>query len=75
MEVSSATPDAQGVRLIPLGEVIKLTGRGRSRIYAAVAAREFPQPIKDGTSSRWLEREVLAWIAARVAERDAKAAA
>jgi len=75
MEVSSATPDAQGVRLIPLSEVTRLTGRRRSRIYAEIKAGRFPQIVRDGASSRWVESEIFAWNAARVRERDAKAAA
>lgn len=72
---NTAHSDAQGVRLIPLPEVIRLTGRGRSRIYAEIKAGRFPQPIRDGASSRWVESEIVAWIAARIAERDARAAA
>lgn len=69
------TPDAQSIRLVSLVEVIRLTGRGRSRIYAAVAQGEFPKPIKDGASTRWVEGEILAWVRNRIAERDAKAVA
>jgi len=65
-------PEAQCIRLISISEVIRLTGRGRSRIYAAVAQGEFPKPIKDGSSARWVESEVANWIADRIAERDAK---
>jgi len=69
------TSEAQSIRLIPLTEVIRLTGRGRSRIYAEMGAGRFPQSIKDGASTRWCEHEVIAWLAERVRERDAKAAA
>ena len=63
-----AAPEA---RLISLTDVIRLTGRGRSRIYESARAGEFPAPIKDGASSRWLLSEVTNWIARRVAARDA----
>lgn len=74
MAVAQAT-ETQSFRLIPLTEVIRLTGRGRSRIYAAVAANDFPKPLKDGASTRWVESEVLGWIADRIAGRDARGAA
>ena len=74
MECNTRT-DAQGVRLIHLTEVIRFTGRGRSRIYSEIKAGRFPRPVHDGASSRWVESEILAWIATRIAERDARAAA
>lgn len=68
-------PEAQSVRLIPISEVIRLTGRGRSRIYAEMKAGRFPKAIKDGASTRWNSLEIDSWNAERVRERDAKAAA
>ena len=62
-------------RLIDLGEVCKKTGCGKTSTYEGVRAKTFPAPVKIGASSRWVEREVDAWIAARVAERDTKTAA
>ena len=35
--------------LIRIPNVIALTGRGRSSIYAAIAANTFPRPIKIGS--------------------------
>jgi prophage regulatory protein len=70
MAAIANAPNAQCVRLIDLREVERLSGRRRSGIYAGVVAGEFPRPIKDGARSRWVESEVLAWIAARIAERD-----
>jgi predicted DNA-binding transcriptional regulator AlpA len=40
-------------------------------LYRGIKARTYPKPIKIGSSSRWLESELLACIAARVADRDA----
>lgn len=59
-------------RLLPLSEVRQRTSKSRSAIYAALRTSPptFPRPIKDGFSSRWLESEIEAWIAARVAARD-----
>ena len=60
------------LRLISLSEVIRLTARGRSRIYADIQAGAFPAPIKDGASSRWVEAEVAQWVQARIADRDVR---
>lgn len=43
------------------------TGQGVSSIYKDITQGEFPRPIKKGRSSFWLESEVDAVIAARVA--------
>jgi len=60
-------------RLLTLSEVIQRTRKSRSAIYAALRTTPptFPRPIKDGISTRFVESEVLAWIAARIAERGA----
>lgn len=48
------------------------TGRSRSRIYAEIQAGTFPKPVKLGPRAiGFVSEEVDAWIAARVAERDA----
>jgi prophage regulatory protein len=75
MVVQNVSQDACTARLIPLHEVTKLTGRGRSNIYTGINAGTFPSPIKDGASSRWLLSEIEQWIRERVAERDRSAAA
>ncbi len=74
MQAMSVPTDGQTIRLIPLSEVMRLTGRGRSNIYASQRAGTFPTPIKDGSSSRWVLSEVESWIRSRVAERDKAAA-
>jgi prophage regulatory protein len=51
------------------------TGLRRSTIYERVAEGEFPAPINLGARAvGWLESEVSAWIAARVAQSRKKAA-
>ena len=74
MQAISAPTDGHSIRLIPLSEVMRLTGRGRSNIYACARAGSFPTPIKDGSSSRWVLSEVDSWIRSRVAARDKAAA-
>ena len=52
------------------------TGLSRSEIYRRISARTFPAPVKLGErASAWNATEIDGWIAARIAERDAKAAA
>jgi prophage regulatory protein len=60
-------------------EVERLTGMGRSAIYARLDCkhpqydRTFPRPVPMGTTSvRWISSEVDAWIKARIADRDAR---
>jgi prophage regulatory protein len=53
-------------------DVERATGLPRSSIYALIAAKKFPKPIKLGSkSSGWLEAEIIEWQRARAAERDA----
>jgi prophage regulatory protein len=58
--------------LLPLAEVMRRTCKSRTSIYAGIRSNppKFPRPIKDGFSSRWLENEVDAWVAERIAARD-----
>jgi prophage regulatory protein len=62
--------------LLRLPQVKARTGLSRSELYRRMAAGDFPQPVKLGTrASAWPESEVSAWCEARIAARDAKAAA
>jgi prophage regulatory protein len=61
------TPD-----LLPIGVVEQRTGLKKSRIYQLIAAGAFPQPVRAGARAiRFVSTEVDAWVAARIAERDA----
>lgn len=58
-------------RFLRRPEVCDRTGLKTSTLYERIAAREFPAPLK--ISKRiavWLEEDVAAWQAARIAERD-----
>lgn len=56
--------------LIRRKEVERLTALSRSRIYALMAAGDFPKPVQLGAMSvAWLEIEIREWIAARIANR------
>lgn len=62
--------------LLRLPQVKARTGLSRSEIYRRVQSGDFPAPVKLGErASAWPEHEVIAWCEARIAERDAKAAA
>jgi prophage regulatory protein len=53
-------------------EVLQVTKLCRATIYNHVKAGLFPKPIKlNGRASGWLKSEVMSWIEARKAERDA----
>ena len=63
-----------GLTLERLPAVKARTGMSRSEIYRRIALGDFPRPIKLGErASAWPEHEVTAWIASRIAARDAKA--
>lgn len=62
------------MKLIPLKQVMEMTSLGRSTIYRYISENKFPKQIALGAkNSAWIEREVLEWIATRVAERNLSA--
>ncbi len=69
---SPASP--AGLILERLPQVKARTGLSRSTIYRRIALGTFPRQAKLGErASGWPEHEVTAWIASRIAARDAKA--
>jgi prophage regulatory protein len=59
-----------------LSKVTERTGLSRSAVYRKIVAGTFPPPVKLGQrASAWCTVEVDRWIADRISERDAKAAA
>lgn len=74
MKLSITAPVANH-RLIRLPEVQRLTGLGRSQIYALASKGCFPKPLKlSERCSAWVEHEVMTWIRDRMdAARRAKA--
>ncbi len=53
-------------RLLTLRDVTAVTALSRSAIYALIAESRFPKPIRIGTRAvRWVEQEVLDFIASR----------
>jgi prophage regulatory protein len=61
---------AKPLRLLRLVQVMDMTGLGKTKIYALQAERKFPMRVQiTGYSVGWIEHEVQAWIAERVAAR------
>jgi prophage regulatory protein len=75
MTLDNLTPPASGALILQrLPEVKARCGLSRSEIYRRVSMGDFPAPVKLGErASAWPEHEVSAWIASRIAARDAKA--
>ncbi len=72
--MAKQTPSAPSLSLVILRrrEVEARTGLGCSTIYDGIKAGTFPAPIQLGPKSvGWVEAEIVAWLAARVAARDA----
>jgi len=60
---------SQDLKILRLPEVISKTGLSRSNIYQKEATGQFPRHIGLGPRcSGWLEHEIDAWIAERMAE-------
>lgn len=58
--------------LLKLPEVVALTRRSRSRIYADMDRGAFPAKVKlSERSVAWVESEVRDWLNARIADRAA----
>lgn len=70
MNREAVAPQSRDLRKLPV--VRRLTGQSAATIYRGVKAGTFPAPVKIGVrASAWVGAEVDAWIAARIAERDA----
>ena len=53
-------------RLLTLRDVTAATALSRSAVYALMAESRFPKPIRIGSRAvRWVERELLDFIASR----------
>jgi len=68
-------PKKDSGRILRLPEVLEFVGLRRTQLMHYVACGEFPAPIRITNSGRaigWLESELLAWRATRVAARKRK---
>lgn len=73
MQTAASQEPNQAPRLISIDDVKQRVGaKSDTTIYAWIKSRDFPRPVSSGKRfSRWVEAEVLAWILARIHERDA----
>lgn len=70
MSVQLSTGDGP-LRLLRLEQVGEITGLRRSMVYQLEAEGGFPRRVKLAARAvGWVESEVRAWIAARIATRD-----
>lgn len=54
---------------LPLPQVCALVGLGRTKVYARIAAGDFPAPERDGPRcSRWRAADVLEYLQRRTAK-------
>ncbi len=58
------------LQLLRRDEVMKKVGICKSTLYKLIRESGFPQPVRVGASSTWVESEVDAWITARVQLRN-----
>lgn len=56
-----------GERLIRLPELLATTGESRTQCYENIASGLHPAPRKDGRASLWVQSEVQAYVAAKIA--------
>jgi prophage regulatory protein len=59
------------MEFLPLPAVQKRVGLGRTAIYQLIQEGKFPRPVKQGTSSRWVDIEIDAYQARVMSERPA----
>jgi len=55
-------------KFLRMPDVIKKVGLRRTAIYDKISSDDFPQPIKLGNVSVWLESELDAWMQLKVEE-------
>jgi prophage regulatory protein len=63
-------------RLVRTSAVLLLIPFSKATLWREIAAHRFPKPVRIGSRRiAFFQDEIDAWLAQRVAERDAKAAA
>ena len=64
-----ATNPQENIRFIRIAAVTHLTGMPRSSVYALIKRNLFPAQLSlgGGKSVAWLESDVMAWMAERIA--------
>ena len=73
MEQQTTPSNALTMRFIRVREAIQKTGLSKSSIYDLMAQGQFPQTVRlGGRSVAFVEDEVDAWMAQRIAARHAE---
>ena len=68
-EVRTIVVTDEEVKFIRIREVMAITGKSRSTLYADIKRGTFPASIKIGCkASAWIKQEVLRWANDRIAE-------
>lgn len=67
-EVSSDAPRNEPIRMLRLAQVATMTGLSKAKVYELQRQGDFPRRVQL-TAGRvaWVEAEVQAWLAARIA--------
>ena len=66
---------SHAIRILRLPQVLDVTGLGKTKIYELQAAGHFPMRVQiTDHSVGWIEHEVQAWLAQRMAARRIQAA-
>lgn len=68
-QLSTDSIETADALLWTLSTLKKQIGISRSSIYQQIQAGDFPEPVKLGRSSRWLAREIQAWVNAKAEKR------
>lgn len=67
---SAVTPLPMPATFLRLGEVMRVTGLGRSTVYRLMAERRFPPPCRLGVRAvGWRSSDISQWSAARPVTR------
>jgi prophage regulatory protein len=65
---SQTVPRSCPIRILRLAQVIEMTGLGKTKIYELQSEGSFPMRVEiTAHSVGWIEEEVQAWLAKRVA--------
>lgn len=60
--------DIHSDKFVNMRFITELTGQSDKWFYKMAQEGKFPKPVKFGRSSRWIEREVIAWLEERIKE-------
>lgn len=60
--------DIHSDKFVNMRFITELTGQSDKWFYKMAQEGKFSKPVKFGRSSRWIEREVKAWLEERIKE-------